>query len=492
MPWLDKVPAVVMAWYPGMVGGTPLGSMLFGDASFSGKLPVTWAKQWNDEPAFNSGTTTNFNYYTGYHYFDQNGVTPLFPFGAGLSYTTFQYENLQVPCSSVTDNGVVEIKADVTNSGTMAADEVTFLFISWQNSTIRHPSKELKGFIRETIPAGQTVEVTIPLRISDLTYFDATSNAWKTESGTVKIMVGGSSTNLPLTDTLTDSSERAAPTAVSPSRARRRAVVRDARRLEPRDVSLTRTENEISSHVPEGGRAGHVGVVVPCFLHSRVRSGRSASRAAAGPGAEHHAASSPSGEPDLGKQGPQSLGSVERSPPCRTRTFRCAAFRAARSRRRSRACSSLTTRRRESRCRVTSGSTRGTSTSRGGTRASKESSTCSSRGAWCSAFRRPGRTESISSRGRRSSSPRRTSRRRSRTRSTPTTSGSNSGSGSGGTSRLVATKPGRSTTSAWASTSTPSSGTARRTPSPAPRRSTASPLRSTAPRALARRPHTST
>jgi beta-glucosidase len=203
MPWLAQVPAVVMAWYPGMVGGTPLGSMLFGDASFSGKLPVTWAKQWNDEPAFNSGTTTNFNYYTGYHYFDQNSVTPLFPFGAGLSYTTFQYENLQVPCSSVTDNGVVEVKADVTNSGTMAADEVTFLFISWQNSTIRHPAKELKGFIRETIPAGQTVQVTIPLRISDLTYFDTTSNAWKPESGTVKIMVGGSSTNLPLTDTLT-------------------------------------------------------------------------------------------------------------------------------------------------------------------------------------------------------------------------------------------------------------------------------------------------
>jgi beta-glucosidase len=203
MPWLSKVPAVVMAWYPGMVGGTPLGQMLFGDASFSGKLPVTWPVQWSDEPAFNSGTTTNFNYYTGYHYFDQNGITPLFPFGAGLSYTTFQYENLQVPCSSVTDNGVVQVKADVTNTGAMAADEVTFLFISWQNSTIRHPAKELKGFIRETIQPGQTVEVTIPLRISDLVYFDTNSNAWKPESGTVKIMVGGSSANLPLTDTLT-------------------------------------------------------------------------------------------------------------------------------------------------------------------------------------------------------------------------------------------------------------------------------------------------
>ncbi len=203
MPWLANVPAVVMAWYPGMVGGTPLGSMLFGDASFSGKLPLTWPNQWSDEPAFNSGTTTNFDYYVGYHYFDQNGITPLYAFGAGLSYTTFQYENLEVPCSSVTDGGVVQVKAEVTNTGTMAADETTFLFTSWQNTTIRHPAKELKGFIRETVQPGQTVQVTIPLRISDLVYFDATSNTWKPESGTVKIMVGGSSASLPLTDTLT-------------------------------------------------------------------------------------------------------------------------------------------------------------------------------------------------------------------------------------------------------------------------------------------------
>jgi beta-glucosidase len=203
MPWLSQVPAVVMAWYPGMVGGTALGSLLFGDANFSGKLPITWAAQWNDEPAFNSGVTTVFDYYTGYHYFDQNNVTPLFAFGAGLSYTTFQYENLVVPCSSVTDSGVVQVTADITNTGTVAGDEVAFLFTSWQNTTVRHPAKELKGFIRATVQPGQTVQVTIPLRISDLTYFDTTSNSWKPESGTVKVMVGGSSTTLPLTDTLT-------------------------------------------------------------------------------------------------------------------------------------------------------------------------------------------------------------------------------------------------------------------------------------------------
>ena len=204
MPWLAQVPAVVMAWYPGMVGGTALGSVLFGDSNFGGKLPVTWAS-WSDEPAFNSGGTTQFDYYVGYHYFDQNNITPVFPFGAGLSYTTFQYENLVVPCSSVTNQSVVQVQADVTNTGTVAGDEVTFLFVSYPNlpATIRQPAKQLAGFIRETIQPGQTVRVTIPLRVSDLKYWDTTSSSWQWVSGTVNIMVGGSSATLPLSDTMT-------------------------------------------------------------------------------------------------------------------------------------------------------------------------------------------------------------------------------------------------------------------------------------------------
>jgi beta-glucosidase len=203
MPWLGSVPAVVMAWYPGMVGGTALGKLLFGDANFSGKLPITWPKQLSDEPAFNSGTTTVFDYYAGYHYFDQNNITPLFAFGAGLSYASFKYQNIEVPCVSATDGSVVEVKADITNTGTVDGDEVTFLFISYPSSKVRRPAKELKGFLRETIKAGQTVRVTIPLRISDLKYWDTPSSSWKIESGTVKVMVGGSSTSLPISDTFT-------------------------------------------------------------------------------------------------------------------------------------------------------------------------------------------------------------------------------------------------------------------------------------------------
>jgi beta-glucosidase len=203
MPWLAQVPAVVMAWYPGMDGGNAIGQLLFGDANFSGKLPMTWPASWDDEPPFTQGTTTSFDYYVGYQYFDFYKKTPLYAFGHGLSYTTFQYGNLQVPCSTVTDNGVVYVQADVTNTGAVAGDDVAFMFVSYPNATVRRPPKELKGFQRVSLDPGQTKRVTFPLRISDLQYWDTMSNGWKPSTGAVKIMVGPSSDNLPLTDSLT-------------------------------------------------------------------------------------------------------------------------------------------------------------------------------------------------------------------------------------------------------------------------------------------------
>jgi beta-glucosidase len=90
----------------------------------------------------------------------------------------------------------------VTNTGTVAGDEISYLFVSYPSTAVRRPAKELKGFVRETVQPGQTVQITIPLRISDLKYWDTTSNSWQIESGPVTVMVGGSSTNLPLSDTL--------------------------------------------------------------------------------------------------------------------------------------------------------------------------------------------------------------------------------------------------------------------------------------------------
>jgi beta-glucosidase len=204
MPWLSTVPAVVMAWYPGQDGGHAMGDLLFGNANFSGKLPVTWPAAEADEPAFvGSGGSTTMDYYVGYKYFDKNAKTPLFPFGAGLSYTTFTYSNLVVPCSTVTKDSIVNVQALVTNSGTVDGDEVSFLFVSYPNTAQRRPAKELKGFHRTHIKAGQSVLINIPLRVQDLKYWDTTTHSWAWESGTVQVMVGGSSTSLTLKDTFT-------------------------------------------------------------------------------------------------------------------------------------------------------------------------------------------------------------------------------------------------------------------------------------------------
>jgi beta-glucosidase len=204
MPWLASAGAVVMAWYPGQDGGHALGDLLLGNANFSGKLPVTWPNSWNDEPTFaGANQTTTMDYYVGYKYFDNKGTMPLFAFGHGLSYTTFSYSELSVPCTTVTKDAVVNVQAKVTNSGPVDGDEISMLFVSYPMTKQRRPKKELKAFHRATIKAGQTLLVTIPLRVEDLKYWDATSHSWQWENGPVQIQVGGSSDNLPLTDSIT-------------------------------------------------------------------------------------------------------------------------------------------------------------------------------------------------------------------------------------------------------------------------------------------------
>jgi len=201
--WQSSVPAVVMAWYPGMVGGTALGQLLFGKANFSGKLPISWPKSLNDLPTFNGGATTQMDYYVGYRYFDNKSITPQFAFGYGMSYTKFDYSNLVVPCSDATQTAVVNVSVDVTNSGSVAGDEVVLLFVSYPSTKAKRPSKELKGFARVTLAAGAKKTVTIPIRVADLKYYDGTQKQWLVESGTVKVMVGPSSATLPLSDTFT-------------------------------------------------------------------------------------------------------------------------------------------------------------------------------------------------------------------------------------------------------------------------------------------------
>ncbi len=200
-------PAIVMAWYPGQSGGAALGSLLFGKANFSGKLPITWPNALADEPAFSgSNDLTQMGYYIGYRWFDNQKKTPAYAFGHGLSYSTLTYSNLQVPCTTVTKGGVVNVTVDVQNTGTMDADETVFAFVSWPSSTVATRAngyKELKGFTRAHIPAGMGARIPVPIRVSDLSYWDTASSSWKVESGPVQVLAGPSADKLSLMDTFT-------------------------------------------------------------------------------------------------------------------------------------------------------------------------------------------------------------------------------------------------------------------------------------------------
>jgi beta-glucosidase len=213
MPWLANVPAVVMAWYPGQLGGRALAKLLFGDANNWGKLPLSWAASESELPEFaNFSGTTRMDYAIGYRWYDQNPTKQLLRtaatarpmgFGYGLSYSTFNYSNLQVPCATVPQDGVVNVTVDVTNTSARAGDEIVFLFVSYGHTTSpRRPLKELKAYKRVSLagrnPAdpdamdGHAKRITLPLRVKDLKYWDMTANKWLIESGDVRVIVAPS------------------------------------------------------------------------------------------------------------------------------------------------------------------------------------------------------------------------------------------------------------------------------------------------------------
>jgi beta-glucosidase len=204
--WKDGANAIVMAWYPGQRAGTALGRLLFGQANFAGRLPVTWPRLLSDFPKFDEGQTTHMDYFAGYSWFDAKGIKPLYAFGHGLSYSTFSYERLHMPCGQVTSDGLINIEVDVRNVAGQAGDEVVEVYASYPSgplTTPRRNKKELKGFARVNLAPGEAKRVKIPLRIRDLKYWDMIAKAWVVEKGPVLIQVGPSSDNLLLQQTLT-------------------------------------------------------------------------------------------------------------------------------------------------------------------------------------------------------------------------------------------------------------------------------------------------
>ncbi len=208
MPWASQVAGIVMAWYPGQENGNALAQVLFGDVNPSAKLPVTIPVTSNQVPTSTTAQWPGTNLHAayseglemGYRWYDTNNVTPQFPFGFGLSYTTFGYSNLTV--SAVSPSGQVQIGFDLTNTGTLTGAEVPQLYLGFPLAA-SEPPKQLKGFQKITLSPGQTQHVTFNLDWEDLANWSATARGWIVTPGSFQVMVGASSQDIRLTGAFT-------------------------------------------------------------------------------------------------------------------------------------------------------------------------------------------------------------------------------------------------------------------------------------------------
>ena len=188
--WLEKVPAVLMAWYPGQEGGTAIAEVLFGDVNPGGKLPITWPRFVGQLPLYYNFKPTG----RGYDYVDMPG-RPLFPFGHGLSYTEFEYRNLEIDVDQETGN--VKVSFEVENVGDREGDEVVQLYIHDLVASVARPVKELRRFKRITLKPGESTRVAFELMPDDLAFYDLNMRR-VVEPGEFEVMVGSSSEDIRL------------------------------------------------------------------------------------------------------------------------------------------------------------------------------------------------------------------------------------------------------------------------------------------------------
>ena len=215
--WIDRVPALLQVWYPGQEGGKAAAEILFGDVNPSGRLPATFERHWEDNPAHDSyyppeGTTRvvyKEGVFVGYRGYEHSGTKPLFPFGYGLSYTTFKYANLAMKPADASARGdglaapLYQVSFDVTNAGTTEGTDVGQVYVSDTHSTVPRPAKELRGFVRIDLKPGETKTATVILDGRSFSYYDANAKQWRADTGEYQILVGRSSQDIQLRGTVT-------------------------------------------------------------------------------------------------------------------------------------------------------------------------------------------------------------------------------------------------------------------------------------------------
>lgn len=204
--WIDGVPALLHAWYPGQAGGWALAQILFGEYSPSGKLPASFERRWEDNPTFHNyypqkgdkRVAYNEGIFVGYRYYDKSEVKPMFPFGFGLSYTTFAYSDLKVTPGAADLSASVRVSFDVKNTGAREGAEVAELYVGDGHASVPRPVKELKGFAKVNLQPGETKRVTLTLDRRAFSFYDVKSQDWKAEPGEFSIQVGSSSAQIQL------------------------------------------------------------------------------------------------------------------------------------------------------------------------------------------------------------------------------------------------------------------------------------------------------
>lgn len=206
MPWVNRVPSIVQSWYLGSIGGEALADVLTGKVTPSGKLPFSYPKKLEDCPAHYYG---NMSYpgdsisqeykediLVGYRWYDTKKVEPLFPFGYGMSYTSFDYGKLQASRKSISENDTLQISFTVKNSGHVDGKEIVQLYIGDEKCSVLRPVKELKEFAKVELKAGEEKQISFYIDADDLKFYDDKRNKWVVESGKFKAYVGASSADI--------------------------------------------------------------------------------------------------------------------------------------------------------------------------------------------------------------------------------------------------------------------------------------------------------
>ena len=203
--WLDKVQAILHAWYPGQEGGTAVAEVLLGSTNPSGHLPVTFEQKREDNPTFGNyypdaadmSPTPKVEYregvFVGYRGYDRNKVHPTFPFGFGLSYTSFAFSHLQLERAAPDGDAIFQASVNVSNTGKRSGKVVVQMYVSPSKSQVPRPEKELRGFAKIELAAGETRNVVLPLTARAFSYYGVKSKTWIAPAGSYEIRIGESS-----------------------------------------------------------------------------------------------------------------------------------------------------------------------------------------------------------------------------------------------------------------------------------------------------------